>query len=270
MFIFSGISSLLSSELGSKPILSSSEIDEVTFYKITKEITSLYEERVTRLGKELIVNADWKSDVPNATAQQEGDRIIINIWGGIARWPGATKDGLALLVCHELGHHFGGYPSKRSERLSWASSESQSYYWAVLKCLRKYFSKDENVKIVESLNVDSHVRKMCDLHYKTQEEEALCIRSAMAGDSYTNMYRFLRGKIKEEEAYFGNPNSPVTSEIQYDESPSLQCMLDTFLSASLCQRDFNEEVSFIVKDAGVCSRDQGEDAGARPLCWYKP
>ena len=34
----------------------------------------------------------------------------IKMFGGLARHVEATVDGLAMVACHEIGHHIGGYP----------------------------------------------------------------------------------------------------------------------------------------------------------------
>ena len=83
------------------------------------------------------------------------------------------------MLCHELGHHLGGTPTKDSA--SWASTEGQADYFATLKCLRKVFRKDDNVTYVTQLNVPPLVSEKCAASFKTDWEIALCKRTTVAG-----------------------------------------------------------------------------------------
>lgn len=39
-----------------------------------------------------------------------------------------TRDGLALVICHELGHHFGGAPKSTVPLKKWNSYKGQVDY----------------------------------------------------------------------------------------------------------------------------------------------
>jgi len=75
------------------------------------------------------------------------------MFGGLARHETMTPDGFATVVCHELGHHLGGVPKKFSWfGNSWASNEGQADYFGIMKCLRKMFEHEDNVKIVKEID----------------------------------------------------------------------------------------------------------------------
>ena len=68
----------------------------------------------------------------NANASQRGRTWIVNMYGGLARRPEITPDGFAMVLCHELGHHMGGFPFVSG----WAANEGQSDLFATLSCGR--------------------------------------------------------------------------------------------------------------------------------------
>lgn len=89
----------------------SSGITEEDFNQLSDATILPWVEIARKRGKELIANKDWKSWFVASYANQIGDRWIIDLKGGLARHPAMTNDGFVLIVCHELGHHFGGFPS---------------------------------------------------------------------------------------------------------------------------------------------------------------
>ena len=59
----------------------------------------------------------------------------VEIFKGVRYHRLMTPDVYAMIVCHEIGHHLGGFPEKRGS--SWAAVEGQADYYANLKCLRR-------------------------------------------------------------------------------------------------------------------------------------
>src|SRR6478609_9034269 len=59
----------------------------------------------------------------------------VHMYGGLARRPEVTPDGFTLVVCHEVGHHFGGYPFVRDAY--WAANDGQADYFSTLACARR-------------------------------------------------------------------------------------------------------------------------------------
>jgi len=111
-------------------------IVEAQFNEVLGAIENIYKPIVSAQGKVLEIRRLWTNDTVNASAQQIGNRYVLNMYGGLARHEAITMDGMALVACHELGHHLGGAPKVSS----WASNEGQSDYYANLKCLRQVFA----------------------------------------------------------------------------------------------------------------------------------
>ena len=56
-----------------------------------------------------------------------------------------------------------------------------------MKCLRRYFEQENNVKAIEKKQVPSFVKISCDNQFNLAEDAAICIRSALAGYSLANL-----------------------------------------------------------------------------------
>src|SRR5215204_6373873 len=52
----------------------------------------------------------WDVPIINAQAWTLGGSRRVTVCGGLARYPGITACGFALMLAHETGHHLGGRP----------------------------------------------------------------------------------------------------------------------------------------------------------------
>jgi hypothetical protein len=212
---------------------------------------------------ELIVFKSWKSSTVNAYAERDKDKIMITVYGGIARHKAVTKDGFALVLCHELGHHLGGYPKKSTNR--WSSAEGQADYYATMTCLKKLWEDEDNRAVVQTLNVPEFAKNKCADAYKAESEQILCQRVSMAGKSIALMFQDLDQESFEPE--FHTPDPQVSSNMVYLH-PFSQCRLDTYFQGSLCSKN-----EFILDEDdehfGTCTLRNGDILGIRPACWFK-
>ena len=85
-------------------------IDEQIFNNVIDKISKVYEPIIKARGGNLKVNRLWTDGTVNASAQRQGSTYLLNMYGGLARHSRTTEDGFALVMCHELGHHLGGFP----------------------------------------------------------------------------------------------------------------------------------------------------------------
>ena len=223
-----------------------------------------------QLGKKLILNVSWEEDRVNAKATRDGENNpVIILFGGMARHPEMTTNGLAAILCHELGHHLGGAPKKfrgRSKKRSWSSAEGQADYFAGTKCLPLFFGES-----VESLNLAAHVQ---DKEVQKIDEKCgtdqVCSRIALAGLSVSRVFASLKG-------YYQMPSFELEDQTEVWQTnyghPTPQCRLDTIVSAARCNVSPHRELDNIDPTVGTCYREENsvnEVLGARPLCWYKP
>lgn len=245
-------------------------LSEEEFHQSIDKVTSVYKDIVASKGAELVVKKDWEDGTVNAFANRDKNKWVMTFYGGFARHKAITKDGISLLVCHELGHHMGGAPVKRSffRFKTWATNEGQADYWGTLKCLRRVFLREDNIAAISQMKIPQIVKDKCSKSFFGDQERALCMRTAMAGKSISNVFSSIR-QLKEGPSFSAPSDKKVKRT--YKKHPEPQCRLDTYFSASLCSVSVEEEVSYKDQKAGVCSRHyQENDLGTRPLCWFKP
>jgi hypothetical protein len=219
------------------------QISESEFNEAIKEVEDLYTPIAEALGFTLNIEGDWNDSTVNAYTQRNGKEWYIAMFGGLARRPEITVDGFKLVICHEIGHQMGGFPSS-----SWASYEGQADYVATHVCGRKLFSKAPVTEL--------KISKYCD-GLKTKDDQMVCSRLLDAGQSLGNLLAALAGNDMPKY------NTPDTVVVRKTKSahPRAQCRLDTYKAGAVCIKPWDDKV--IPQDAkAVCSN--------RPRCWYKP
>ena len=106
-------------------------ISEEQFNTVIDKVNDVYAPLVAQEGGTLKIVKNWTDATVNAYAQRQGTTYLVSMFGGLARHETITEDGMALVVCHEIGHHIGGAP-KKTWGSAWASNEGQSDYFATL------------------------------------------------------------------------------------------------------------------------------------------
>lgn len=241
-------------------------ISEVQFNEVMDTVERIYKPVVAARGGVLVLKRLWSDGTVNASAQQSGKNYILNMYGGLARHATITQDGMALVACHELGHHLAGAP-KTGGWNPWASNEGQSDYYANLKCLRLVFA-DKGSKSFTALSEGDEVAMQgCEAMYASDADRAVCYRAAMAGKSVAYLFQALRNETVTPR--FDTP-SPVVVNTMMSAHPPTQCRMDTYLAGSLCTQPVSAVLSESDPTVGTCTRKAGFQAGFRPLCWYKP
>lgn len=245
--------------------VSAGGITEEEFVRISTDLETLYAPEVSRRGGNLKVYKEWASDTMNAYAQREDGEWKVIMLGGIARHKHMTADGYALVVCHELGHHLGGVPRYDGIDIGWATSEGQSDYYSTMKCLRNYWKDSDNASAISGKDIPKTLLDECGKNWLWNREEALCLRSGMAGLSVSYVFAALAWNWSKPK--FETPDLKEVKQT-YSAHPKAQCRLDTYLQGSLCEVSMQEEMSAETK--GSCHEILGHKSGMRPRCWFKP
>lgn len=240
-------------------------ISEGEFMRISTELETLYTPDVAAHGGKLKVYKEWASTTVNAYAQREGEEWKVILLGGIARHKHMTADGFALIVCHEIGHHLGGVPRYDGLDIGWATNEGQSDYYSTMKCLRRYWENADNAGALSGKEIPAKLTEECGKNWLWNKDEALCIRSGMAGLSASYVFAALAWNLKKPK--FETPDSKIVKET-YGAHPKAQCRLDTYFQGSLCEASPLEEMR--TETQGACHESLGHKSGMRPLCWFKP
>lgn len=256
-----------------------SNIDEPTFNKIIDGVMAFYVPIAKAHGANLTVEKRWTDTTVNAFADQAGNNWTIHMFGGLARRPEITPDGFALVVCHELGHHFGGYAFYPG-RMAWAAAEGEADYFSTQACAKAVWGHSIEKNARFRSHVESTSKEACDATYANPNERDLCYRSADAGLSLATLLGTLSGT---PVPHIETPDPSVVKSTFVDH-PQAQCRLDTYFEGALCTKGFDPTVipgkgpqgGMNNPDAEVAARNStcmmrdNPKAGFRPLCWFKP
>ena len=236
---------------------------EQDFNNIIDGVTKYYAPIVEKFGATLIVNHLWTNKTVNAQAYQEGNNWYVNMYGGLARRSEITFDGFAMVLCHEIGHHLGGFPAN-----DWAAYEGQADYFAMHSCAKTIWGVTEKEDGEESVieDVNSEAKSLCDKYAKNDKQ--LCYREINAGLSLATLLGTLGG----------TPNvsisTPDKSVVKHTDSahPKAQCRLDTYVAGTLCEIKWDNRVIPQTESESnlyLCS-NKDYTIQARPKCWFHP
>lgn len=237
---------------------------EGEFNSILKKIRSRHLHFFTEMNSKLRIKSDWVDGTVNAFADRDWDVYIIEVYGGLARHPSLSRDGFALLVCHEMGHHLGGAPTGLDS--GWPSIEGQSDYFSTLKCLRRIFADEDNEAAIAGQAIDQVMREKCERVYSNRQDQLVCLRSSLAALSAARLIHELVGEGPIPQ--FSTPDQRVVKETD-TEHPVAQCRLDTYVAGLLCPVSAEKNPGLHDPTQNTCI--EGRDLeGFRPRCWYRP
>lgn len=250
-------------------------IDQTAFNDAIDEAEDYYGPLfASEFGATLQINRLWSNSTVNASASRSGSTWIVNMYGGLARRSEVTKDGFALVICHELGHHVGGYPFYSG---NWAASEGQSDYFATLSCARELWRDDTSINASYRNTVNAYAKELCDSVWSSEADQNLCYRTMMGGKSLADLLSALGGTSSD----FEDPDTSVVSSTQTSH-PAGQCRLDTYMAGALCDDSWDATVIPGNQGSNSTSSEQqsvqytcsltedyaGYTEGTRPTCWF--
>lgn len=259
-------------------------ISPTDFKRIVNEIVGTFSPFARMHGAELKANLLWNNGDVNAVAYRDGNLWSIDMYGGLARRKEVTPDAFALVVCHELGHHFGGYPFKRSnlDGNAWAASEGQADYFSTQVCARMVWKRDREENAAHRLTVDRVAKEACDRAWKYQMDRDLCYRTADAGQSLATLMNVLEGARRPVR--YAMPRRLQVPSTQVNH-PAAQCRLETYLNGAICKRmpDLRNIPGLHIHLGDGSGLDEEKEAarssceemgsfydGSRPRCWFQP
>lgn len=267
--------------INAPPSLGPSNMTEDEFKAIIAKIQSTYAPIVTGHGGTLSISGEWKNEKLNAGAAQRGKSWQVMITGGLARRTELTKDGFALIVCHELGHHLGGFPiaSRGPMDGTWAANEGQSDYFATQVCTRRIWKEDlaQNETFREQATPEKI--QLCERAWLKYDDQNLCLRVLSATES---MILTMATLMQKPVPQFSTPDQTQVTKTN-DNHPPVQCRMDTSLMGAICLADFTDQLipgkktksghtSLEAEQEAAqfsCTRFSGFVDGYRPACWFK-
>lgn len=243
-----------------KSIGATTGLNELEFHQAIDTFERVWAPIVAaKYEKKLILKRDWESEKVNAHATRDDDNNpVIIVDGGLARHSQITKDGLMLMICHELGHHLGGAPKifrGNTTLRTWSSVEGQADYFASSKCMPRIFETQmEKSFFYLPEEAEQKISKICMKEY--------CGRIVAAAVSVGKVMASLRNGVSSP-VVDKIDNSVVAKTVQSHSNP--QCRFDTFLAGYNCEED--SSLDFDNEDPAVGACVHGEYQ-ARPKCWY--
>ena len=240
------------------------DLTEKEFRTLIRDFEKFFAPAIDRdHNTELILIGSWSSNTVNAYAEQDTKKFMINIYGGLARHKDITKDGVTATLCHELGHHLGGYPKKSTNK--WSSAEGQADYYATMKCLRRIWEKADNKTAIGYQEVPLALKTECAKTHSSEAGRDLCHRMGLAGRSVALMIQDLDHDSLTPK--FETPEREVARVMNY-QHPFSQCRLDTFFQGAICPASESVEFSNSDETQGACHKKFGDERGLRPRCWF--
>ncbi len=250
-------------------------VTEAQFNAVIDEAVAYYGPFIkSNFNANFTVSRRWTDSTVNASATQFFGSWAVNMYGGLARRPEMTPDGFALVLCHEIGHHLGGYPFASA----WASDEGESDYFATQSCARDLWKAQTEKNALSRDVITAYPKALCDGAWDDTDDQNLCYRTVLASKAAANLLAALGGT---KAAYETTDKSVVKAT--YHSHPAGQCRLDTYVAAALCTQTFDAS-AIPGKDLGskrnsaaaeessgrfTCLK-QDFTVGTRPLCWFKP
>lgn len=241
-------------------------IDEEYFNAIIAKAQAIYAPIVAKHGGRLEITGNWNDSTVNAYANRSGDTWEVAMFGGMARRNEITKDGFALVICHEIGHHMAGFPKYAGQ---WAANEGNSDFYATASCAYKLFADDGSDTTPEPTPSPSP-KPPCFLpetantpckSFMPSAKETICQRAIDGALSLGKLLAVLGG---ERIPKIETPDKSVVRKT-VDSHPKAQCRLDTMYQGILCEKSWNDNI--IPNNKQEMSQ---VSCSARPACWYKP
>lgn len=185
----------------------SAKLPRERFSYIIKTLRTLFHPYAAKEGRILEFYSDYHSPVSEGMARRwETDQV--HVYGGLAGIPNVTEDSFALVLCHELGHLYGGEPYRDSYNR--ISVEGQADFWGAFECF---------AQVVDHL--EKRAPTQASLSFCQNEE--VCARGVDAALVLTAFYADNRN-LKHPR--LETPDINVVGEV-LKVHPAPQCRLDT-------------------------------------------
>jgi len=224
----------------------SAKLDKETVLKVEQRLSSIYKNLPTNNGAEIVFLNTWNQETTHAFARWIPQLNTRFIQVSIERPTRASlgENGFAFLICHEMGHFFGGQPFIH-EYLP-LSVEGQADYFAARDCMKRYVKKFQTNSTPSNTAVST-----CKKVYSNSKSIRICALSLTAGEKFIKSQY---AKSADHVSLLNRDSSIANATIGFFNYPSQQCRLDTIVAGVLCNPGTD------------CSQRQ---LASRPPCWYK-
>lgn len=237
--------------------------------QILQDAKTIYEKEALTEFKKPLYFKIVTSPVVSASAHHEETFISVDVYTGLLQSPKLTPDSLRMIVCHELGHLFGGAPRKNippewdgpvgPDGFSLLSSEGQADYYAGSSCFKRMLKLEKTtLKRNDFSRVGPELERKCKVVAGLRGEALeICYRSALAGLDFLKLTFDFPISCEEHD-------DSIAPALIRDFYPDRQCRLDTIINAGLCPKE--TPLSMNPSEASVNSC--ASTYAIRPACWF--
>lgn len=250
-----------------KPCLSDEDVNEAV-----KVVLSSMAPVIQSLPRELI---------PERTISDRNLSLAVSAWkdpvltlevNGRSCNEGLSRDGLLLLLCHEIGHVAGGAPTRYFVyRNIPFSVEGQADYFATSVCLPHVMKNMDNSSFLSSAEKNGDLQRIC-ADAQGERELALCSRISLASlNAAQFLHRiwdtnFMKKQPGEIPSLHAHEDSVVS--ITNEGYPVPQCRLDTYVAGLKCRAKGTPR-SYVTAPDAETSCGAPAFKAKRPSCWYR-
>lgn len=164
----------------------------------------------------------------------------ISVNQGLLDDPSMTKDTLALVLCHEVGHDVGLARFALGGKLHYAFSHLEQDYFAVRACLFPYFDTTEPVfsgTVTEPEMIPKTIYTRCHTDFEGKNGARDCMRAIRASQKLSDgLYEFFQSFSPNHK--FPRPSLTRTWLGSGDE---LQARLENFINGIFDDSPFNKK-----------------------------
>lgn len=242
-------------------------------------VTAIYRPEAQLFGADFAIQVTPGTSSAAFAANGETWKVLVP--QGTLSSPGLTEDVLATIVCHEVGHLFGGFPMKWSPDEDLASKhtviavEEQADYFAGKDCLPRLWAADSARNAAAYAQLATAARADCDSAWSSEADRGICARTALAAETFGGWLALRHGTAVPALA---TPDSTQVDQTSMSYA-SDQCRVDTLFQGALCARRAPSGVipgltaygNYTAEtEAAAAPYACTEGMGARPRCWFKP
>ncbi|WP_133566619.1 hypothetical protein [Bacteriovorax stolpii] len=236
--------------------------------QIIADAKTLYTEESIREFSKPIEFTIQEDITAAASARHDFDKLTVVINTGLLNSSRLTPDSFRMILCHELGHLFGGAPRKNvppewdgpvgSDGMSLMSSEGQADYYASSACFKRILTLEKHSSKIDLKRAGPALKKKCQVIAKKEGKDfEICLRSALAGLDFLNLVRDFPISCEHED-------KTVAKELIRDFYPDRQCRLDTIINGTLCSEVLPLSLHPFDDSKNTCVASYA----LRPKCWF--
>jgi hypothetical protein len=203
-----------------------SEVIPAYLGEVLRAAKLAYADDLESKGLELQVTYDIDNLELEISTTKVFNKLDIQVSRGLAELSAIDRDGFALLVCHELGHHFGEKPFIVKD----FSVEGSADFYATNVCLKRIFPF---LKVDPEISFSKQVSKKCDSIETVVNSPLNCERTLRASQQVFGVFSMMTSHPKSNAAAFTNGTIIENGTEFVRDYPSLECRLVTWRNGVL-------------------------------------